>query len=238
VSILVIERPYGEAALGGRTGSCARLRTAKGRGILRTCKGLMDGKWLILLVLSAMAAAPGITQETSINEQATAATDAARAARRANLPPRVVQAEQFLAQRGWNRDRARGSTSGGGAAAWARAGNIRRSAPQSAAAEPKTSETGMAQAMGQGQGTATWLPLGPTAVQSPNFGLVTGRISALALDPSDTTGNTLYVGTTGGGVWRSQNVDTSSPANISFIPLTDNAAGMGGAAGLPSALER
>jgi len=85
--------------------------------------------------------------------------------------------------------------------------------------------------MGQGQGTATWLPLGPTAVQSPNFGLVTGRISALALDPSDTTGNTLYVGTTGGGVWRSQNVDTSSPANISFIPLTDNAAGMGGAAG-------
>jgi hypothetical protein len=69
------------------------------------------------------------------------------------------------------------------------------------------------------------------AVQSQNFGLVTGRISALALDPSDTTGNTLYVGTTGGGVWRSQNADTSSSANISFIPLTDNAAGMGGAAG-------
>jgi hypothetical protein len=85
--------------------------------------------------------------------------------------------------------------------------------------------------MGQGQGTATWLPLGPTAVQSQHFGLVTGRVSALALDPSDTTGNTLYVGTTGGGVWRSQNADTSSLANISFIPLTDNAAGMGGAAG-------
>ncbi len=85
--------------------------------------------------------------------------------------------------------------------------------------------------MAQGQGTATWLPLGPMAVQSQNFGLVTGRVSALALDTSDTTGNTLYVGTTGGGVWRSQNADTSSPANISFIPLTDNAAGMGGAAG-------
>jgi hypothetical protein len=69
------------------------------------------------------------------------------------------------------------------------------------------------------------------AVQSQNFGLVTGRVSALALDPSDATGNTLYVGTTGGGVWRSQNADTSSSANISFIPLTDNAAGMGGAAG-------
>jgi hypothetical protein len=91
-------------------------------------------------------------------------------------------------------------------------------------------ETRMAQAMAVGQGTATWLPMGPTAVQSQNFGLVTGRISALALDPSDATGNTLYVGTTGGGVWRSQNADTSSPANISFIPLTDNAAGMGGTA--------
>jgi hypothetical protein len=91
-----------------------------------------------------------------------------------------------------------------------------------AAAEPE------AQPMAAGQGTATWLPLGPTAVQSQNFGLVTGRVSALALDPSDATGNTLYVGTTGGGVWRSQNADTSSLANISFIPLTDNAAGMGG----------
>jgi hypothetical protein len=85
--------------------------------------------------------------------------------------------------------------------------------------------------MATGQGTATWLPLGPTAVQSQNYGLVTGRISALALDPSDSTGNTLYVGTTGGGVWRSQNADTTSTANISFIPLTDQIAGMGGAAG-------
>jgi hypothetical protein len=109
-----------------------------------------------------------------------------------------------------------------------------------ATAEPETAESaekaekaeaGMAQAMAAGQGTATWLPLGPMAVQSQNFGLVTGRVSALALDPSDTTGNTLYVGTTGGGVWRSQNAGTSSPANISFIPLTDEAPGMGGVAG-------
>jgi hypothetical protein len=85
--------------------------------------------------------------------------------------------------------------------------------------------------MAQGGGTTTWQPLGPTAVQSQNFGLVTGRVSALALDPSDATGNTLYVGTTGGGVWKSQNADTSNTANISFIPLTDEAAGMGGAAG-------
>src|ERR1035437_9721760 len=79
------------------------------------------------------------------------------------------------------------------------------------------------------QGGAIWQPLGPTAVVSQNYGLVTGRITALALDPSDATGNTLFVGATGGGVWRSQNVDTSSPANISFIPLTDDLSAMSSA---------
>jgi hypothetical protein len=77
-------------------------------------------------------------------------------------------------------------------------------------------------ATAQTAASSIWLPLGPTAVQSQNFGLVTGRISALALDPSDTTGNTLFVGTTGGGVWRSQNAGTSNSANVSFTPLTDN----------------
>ena len=59
---------------------------------------------------------------------------------------------------------------------------------------------------------------------------MTGRVSALALDPSDPTGNRLYVGTTGGGVWRSQNAGTSSPANIVFAPLTDNLAALGSVA--------
>ena len=74
--------------------------------------------------------------------------------------------------------------------------------------------------------TATWQPLGPAAVLTPNYGLVTGRVSALALDPSDATGNRLFVGTTGGGVWVAQNAATSNTANISFIPLTDNLAAM------------
>ncbi|MGA3082135.1 MAG: choice-of-anchor D domain-containing protein [Terracidiphilus sp.] len=76
----------------------------------------------------------------------------------------------------------------------------------------------------QAQGNGAWQPLGPTAVESQSYGLVTGRITALALDPSDATGNTLYAGSTGGGVWRSQNVDTSGLANISFLPLTDEPA--------------
>ncbi len=87
-----------------------------------------------------------------------------------------------------------------------------------------------AQAQTQTQGSAIWLPLGPVAVESQSFGLVTGRVSALALDPSDASGNTLYVGTTGGGVWRSQNADTSDTANIGFIPLTDNMPALNGVA--------
>jgi hypothetical protein len=79
------------------------------------------------------------------------------------------------------------------------------------------------------QGGGTWQPLGPNAVVSQNYGLVTGRITALALDPSDATGNTIFVGATGGGVWRSQNADTSSPANISFVPLTDDLPAMNSA---------
>ena len=69
--------------------------------------------------------------------------------------------------------------------------------------------------------TPTWQPLGPPAVLTPGFGLVTGRVAALALDPSDSTGNRLYVGTTGGGVWVAQNAGTSNASSIVFTPLTD-----------------
>ena len=75
----------------------------------------------------------------------------------------------------------------------------------------------------------TWQPLGPAAVQTPNFGLVSGRVSALALDPSDATGNRLYVGTTGGGVWVANNAAVSTPSSILFTPLTDTVAALGGA---------
>jgi hypothetical protein len=69
--------------------------------------------------------------------------------------------------------------------------------------------------------TATWESIGPAAVQTPDFDLVTGRITAVALDPSDSTGNRLYVGTTGGGVWVAQNAATSNTSSIAFTPLTD-----------------
>ncbi len=76
---------------------------------------------------------------------------------------------------------------------------------------------------------STWTPLGPTAVITPGFGLVTGRITAIALDPSDATGNKVYLGTTGGGVWSSSNAGTSTVSNIVFNPLTDMVTALGGA---------
>jgi hypothetical protein len=66
-------------------------------------------------------------------------------------------------------------------------------------------------------------------VVSVNYGLVTGRISSLALDPADSTGNRLLVGTTGGGVWLSQNAGTGNAANVVFTPLTDRPGAMSGA---------
>jgi hypothetical protein len=77
--------------------------------------------------------------------------------------------------------------------------------------------------------SASWAALGPTAVQSTSFGLVTGRVTALALDPADATGNKLYIGTTGGGVWVAQNAATANAATITFTALTDNVAAMNGA---------
>jgi hypothetical protein len=118
-------------------------------------------------------------------------------------PPRVVKAERFLAQRGWKP----GQTQPGVGAAHLHGRST------SAASQPRS--------QGQAQSTTSWQPLGPAAVQSLNIGLVSGRVSALALDPSDSTGNVLYVGTTGGGVWQASNAGTSNPANIAFLPLTD-----------------
>jgi hypothetical protein len=45
-------------------------------------------------------------------------------------------------------------------------------------------------------------------------------VTAVAIDPADATGNTVYVGTTGGGVWKSVNA-AGAAASVAFVPLTD-----------------
>ena len=68
--------------------------------------------------------------------------------------------------------------------------------------------------------SAPWQPVGPNQVASIAYGNVTGRITAIAIDPADTSGNTVYLGTTGGGVWKSTNA-AGPAASVTFTPLTD-----------------
>lgn len=81
--------------------------------------------------------------------------------------------------------------------------------------------SGLAAVASSNAASIAWRPLGPSAVSTPAFGLVSGRVSAIAFDPADPTGNRVYVGTTGGGVWLSQNAATSNTGDVQFAPLTD-----------------
>lgn len=112
-----------------------------------------------------------------------------------SVPPRVQQARRFLAQRGMPKG-----------------GSPRSQLSLTAGSgdpKPSSSTSGA---------TAVWQPLGPAAVISPDYGLVTGRVTSIAIDPADPTGNRVFVGTTGGGVWASSNAASSAPV---FSPLTD-----------------
>lgn len=65
-----------------------------------------------------------------------------------------------------------------------------------------------------------WQPVGPLQVNTAAWNLVTGSVISVATDPSDPSGNTLYLGTAGGGVWKSTNA-AANPASVQFLPLTD-----------------
>jgi subtilisin-like proprotein convertase family protein len=64
----------------------------------------------------------------------------------------------------------------------------------------------------------TWTSVGPASI---NGGGGSGRIGGLAVDPSDPSGNTVYVGGASGGIWKSTNFLTASPQGPTYIPLTD-----------------
>lgn len=78
-----------------------------------------------------------------------------------------------------------------------------------------------------------WTPLGPaplvsdaTGLGEQDYGWVSGRATAIAVDPSDTSGNTVFIGGAYGGVWKSTNAGpaSSNPATVSWNSLTDNQA--------------
>lgn len=75
-----------------------------------------------------------------------------------------------------------------------------------------------------------WAQLGPAPLASDatglgvqDYGLVADRVTAVLVDPADSTGNTVYIGLHG-GVWKSNNAGTLSPnsSSVTFIPVTDD----------------
>lgn len=94
---------------------------------------------------------------------------------------------------------------------------VQEDSPAVALISAKAQQVGLVQAQATSLSTS-WTAVGPVQVQSLSYGLVAGRVTSLVLDPSDTSNNTLYVGTSGGGVWKSTNAASGS---VSFLPLTD-----------------
>jgi len=81
-----------------------------------------------------------------------------------------------------------------------------------------------------------WTPIGPapefqqagdlTAAQQGNHrqdtaSSTSGRVDAIAVDPSDPSGNTVYAAGASGGVWRTTNFLTRDVDGPTWVPLTD-----------------
>jgi hypothetical protein len=81
------------------------------------------------------------------------------------------------------------------------------------------------------QSSGGWTPLGPVPLASDatgdgfqNYNQVSGRSTAVAIDPADPTGNTVYIGGAQGGVWKSSNATTSLANNVTWTAVTDDQA--------------
>ena len=72
-----------------------------------------------------------------------------------------------------------------------------------------------------------WSPVGATQVSQVQVGLPgtitnrVGRVTAIAADPSDPSGNTVYVGSASGGIWKTTNFLTTDAGGPTYVPLTD-----------------
>src|SRR5579862_1610810 len=87
-------------------------------------------------------------------------------------------------------------------------------------------------ALSSSENEIPWAPLGPAPLLSnasgslgeQDYGPVTGRVTAVAVDPNDPTGNTVYIGGAYGGVWKSTNAAAEDPAAVTWSALTDREA--------------
>jgi len=75
----------------------------------------------------------------------------------------------------------------------------------------------------------SWTPLGPAPLASDATGngtqdyrQVSGRATAVAVDPADATGNTIYIGAAQGGVWKSINAANATANNVTWSAVSDD----------------
>jgi hypothetical protein len=94
----------------------------------------------------------------------------------------------------------------------------------------RVSRTSAATPMSQSPSSAGgWVPLGPVPLASDatgdgfqNYNQVSGRATAVAIDPADASGNTIYIGGAQGGVWKSVNAATSIANKVAWTAITDD----------------
>jgi hypothetical protein len=79
--------------------------------------------------------------------------------------------------------------------------------------------------------SGSWTPLGPVPLASDasgmdiqNYNQVSGRATAVAIDPADPTGNTVYIGGAQGGVWQSTTAVNPTANSVGWSTLTDDQA--------------
>jgi hypothetical protein len=99
------------------------------------------------------------------------------------------------------------------------------------ARSPRLAHAGLAHPNSQSPQSGGWTPLGPVPLASDatgdgfqNYNQVSGRATAVAIDPADPTGNTLFIGGAQGGVWKSINAATTTANNVTWTALTDDQA--------------
>lgn len=79
--------------------------------------------------------------------------------------------------------------------------------------------------------TGSWTALGPVPLASDatgngtqNYNQVAGRATAVALDPADSSGNTVYIGGAQSGIWKSANAAASTANDVVWTPISDDQA--------------
>ena len=79
--------------------------------------------------------------------------------------------------------------------------------------------------------SGSWIPLGPMPLASDASGngtqdyhQVAGRATAVAIDPADPKGDTVYIGGAQSGIWKSTNATTSPANNVTWTPVSDDQA--------------